>query len=84
MKVVCVNNYTYNGFEEEMCKLLPVKDCVTPKWYMNKTLIIGKIYEVEPHSDYSYWLIKEHTIFKKSRFITLAEWREQQINEILK
>jgi len=83
LKVVCINNYTRNGFEEEMNKLLPLEECIKLGWHMEKDLNIGEIYDVELFSDYAYWMIESHRIYKRSRFITLAEWREKRINEIL-
>jgi hypothetical protein len=83
LKVVCINNYTRNVFDEKMCRLFPLEECIKLRWHIDEHLNIGEIYDVEMHSDYGYWMVESHRIYKRSRFITLAEWREKRIDEIL-
>ncbi len=73
MKIVCIKKYLSQGLQHE--------------------LTYGKIYDVwKPYSDplplddNNYWIVNDKGKFEyygKTDFITLEEWRENKINQLI-
>jgi hypothetical protein len=82
IKVVCIEIpecYKHLNFELEFGKIYEVKQSpyVSTCWIINNTNI-----SYDPATNISYIFINHITCDKKY-FITLAEWRQQQIDKIL-
>jgi hypothetical protein len=71
-------------------KIICIEDSFLPiKYSYVRFLTKGNLYEVEDVYDNTFWVKTDDVlrVFKivnfKNYFITLAEWREKQINSIL-
>lgn len=69
-KIVCINNKPMKGVNEK-----------------TQNLTIGKVYETYDRPDYSSVVvindIGNEVNYSSHRFITIEEWRERKLNEIL-
>ena len=81
-KVLCIDN-DYNKIRE------PWSSGFKNNFWQSKlpcgakcSLIIGNIYEVM-RSDNTTYLISQHGWYYKERFISIEEWRDKKIDDIL-